>query len=91
MSKNIKKNLPMLIALCCSSKAQKKELFKHLKSDTIKATCECTTSIINSNIKVSDQEKRKINRNHDKIRELVNPKKSQKKREDILIQEGGAS
>ena len=85
MSKNIKKNLPML------KKAQKKELLKHLKSDTIKATCECTISIINRNIKVSDQEKRKINRNRDKIRELINPKKSQKKRKEILVQEEGAS
>ena len=37
MSKNTKKNLRMLIALHCSSKAQKKELLKHLKPDTIKA------------------------------------------------------
>ena len=80
MSKNIKKNLPTLIALHCSSKAQKTELLKHLKPDTIKAICECTINIINRNIKVSDQEKRKINRNRDKIRELVNPKTSQKKR-----------
>ena len=52
--------------------------------------CECTINIINRNIKVSDQEKRKINRNCDKIRELVNPKTSQKKRKRILVQEGGA-
>ena len=90
MSKNIKKNLPMLIALHCSSKAQKKELLKHLKPDTIKAICESTMNIINRNIKVSDQEKRKINRNRDKIRELVNPKTSQKKRKEMLVQEGGA-
>ena len=80
MSKNIKKNLPTLIALHCSSKEQKTELLKHLKPDTIKAICECTINIINRNIKVSDQEKSKINRNRDKIRELVNPKTSQKKR-----------
>ena len=79
MSKNIKKNVPMLIALHCSSKAHKKELLKHLKPDAVKAICECTISIINRNINVSDQEKRKINRNRDKIRELVNPKTSQKK------------
>ena len=59
----------MLIVLDCSSKAQKKELLKHLKPDTIKAICECTTNIINRNIKVSDLEKRKINGNRDKIRE----------------------
>ena len=51
MSKNSKKNLPMLITLHCSSKAQKKELLKHLKLDTIKAICECTINIINRNIK----------------------------------------
>ena len=90
MPKNIKKNLPMLIVLHCSSKAQKKELLKHLKPGTIKAICECTINIINTNIEVSDQEKRKINRNRDKIRELVNPKTSQKKRKKILVQEGGA-
>ena len=46
MFKNIKKNL---LTLHCSSKAQKKELLKHLKLDTIKALCEYT--IINRNIK----------------------------------------
>ena len=90
MSKNIKKNLPMLIVLHSSSKAEKKELLKHLKPDTIKAICECSINIINRNLKVSDQEERKINRNRDKIRELVNPKTSQKKRKEILLQERGA-
>ena len=90
MSKNIKKNLPMLIVLHCSSKAQKEELLKHLKPDTTKVICECTINIINRNIKVSDQEKKKINRNRDKIQELVNPKTSQKERKEILVQEGGA-
>ena len=63
---------------------------KHLKSDTFKAICECIINIINRNIKGSDQEKRKIDRNRDKIRQLVNPKTSQKKRKKILVQEGGA-
>ena len=67
MSKNIKKNLPMLTALHCFSKAQKKELLKNLKPDTIKAICECAINIINRNLKVSDQEKRKINRNRDEV------------------------
>ena len=80
MSKNIKKNLHILITLNCSSKAQKKELLKHLKSDLIKAIYECIINIINKNIEVSDQEKRKINRNCDKIWELVNPRSLQKKR-----------
>ena len=91
MSKDIKKNLPMLMAIYCSSKGQKKELLKHLKPDTVKAMCECVINIINKNIKVTDQEKRKINRNRDKIWELVNPRTSQKtKRKKILVQEGGA-
>ena len=47
----------MLIALHCYSKAQKKELFKHLKLDTVKAICECAINFINRNIKVSDWEK----------------------------------
>ena len=89
MSKNIKKNLPMLIALHCSSKAQKKELWKHLKPNTIKAICECTINIINRNIKASDRENRKINRNRVTIRELVNLKTSKKKRKEILVQEDG--
>ena len=52
--------------------------------------CECTVNIINRNIKVSDQEKRKLSRYRDAIRELVNLKTSQKKRKEILVQEGGS-
>ena len=33
---------------------------------------------------------REINRNRDKIRELVGPRTLQKKRKEILVQEGGA-
>ena len=39
---------------------------------------------------MSDQEKRKININCDKIRKLVNPRTSEKKRKEIVVQEGGA-
>ena len=80
----------MLIALHCSYKAQREELLKDLNPDTIKAIRECVINIINKNDKVSDQEKRKINRNRDKIRELVNLRTSRKKRKEILVQEGGA-
>ena len=80
----------MLTALNCSSKSQKKELLQHLKPDTVKAICECVINIINKNINVKDQEKRKINRNRDKIRELMNLRTSQKKWREILVQEGGA-
>ena len=82
--------MAMLIALPCFSKAQKKELLEHLKPDKVKETCECVINIINKNIKVSDQEKRKINRNRDKIWELMNPRTSLKKTKEILVQEGGA-
>ena len=96
MSKNMSKNMPnnknlhMLIALHGSSKSQEKELLKHLNPYTIKAICERTINIISRSIKESDQEKRKINKNCDKIRELVNPKTSSKKRKEILVQEGSA-
>ena len=46
--------LPILIVLHCSYKAQKKELIKYLKPDTIKAIGECVINIIKKNIKVSD-------------------------------------
>ena len=76
--------------LNCSSRSQKEKLLKYLKPYTIKAICECAINIINKNIKVSDQETRKINRNRDKVRELVNTRTLQKKRKKILVQEGDA-
>ena len=77
MSKNIKKILPTLIALCFSSKVLGKELLKNLKPGTMKAICECVINIINKSIKVNDPEKRKINKNHHKT--------LQKKRKEILL------
>ena len=53
--------------------------------------CECAINIIRKNIKASDQEKRKINRNRDNIQEVVNQRTLQKKRKETLVQEGGAS
>ena len=54
MSKNIKKNLLMLIALNCYSKSQKIESSKNLKPDTIKTIWECVIYIMDKNIKASD-------------------------------------
>ena len=78
----------MLVVLHHSSKAQKNEFLKHFSPDAIKSICKCFINVIN--IKVRDQEKRKINRNRDKIRELVIPRISQKKRKEILVQGRGA-
>lgn len=51
-------------------------VWKHLKLDTVKVISECAISIIDKNNKVSDKVKREINRNVDKIRELLNPRTS---------------
>ena len=51
---------------------------------------ECAINIIRKNIKASDQEKRKINRNRDNIQEVLNQRTLQKKRKETLVQEGGA-
>lgn len=90
MSKDIKKNLPMLVALHCLPNPQKKLLLKNLKPNTVKAICDCAVNIINKNVKVDEEQKKKINRNRDKIRELVHPKTSQRRRKKILVQHGGA-
>ena len=93
MSKNIKKNLQNLKNIDSITEffqSKEKRIIEHLKRDTIKVICECTINIINRNIKVSNWEKRKTNRNRDKIRKLVNPRTSKKKKKEILVQEGGA-
>ena len=80
----------MLIALHGTSNKERKELLKKLKPNTVKAICDCAINIINKRIKVTEEEKKKINRHRDKIRELVHPKTSQRRRKKLLVQHGGA-
>ena len=64
-----KKNLSMLTPLHCSFKVQEKTIAETFK-----------TRYNQNDLYVNDQEKRRMNRNRHKIRELVNPGTSQKKR-----------
>ena len=59
-------------------------MLEHLKPNTLEAICECViNNIINKNIKMSDQEEKKINKSWDKIWELINLTASQKKGKEI--------
>ena len=56
--------------------------------DLVRCICDCVFNVLNGNIELKYEEKKKLEKHKDCLRKLVNKKISDKKRKH-LIQEGG--
>ena len=56
--------------------------------DLVRCICDCVKNVLRGNVPVTDEEKERLKRYKDSLRELIKKKTSDKKRKH-LIQEGG--
>ena len=56
--------------------------------ELVQCICDCVLNVLNGNIQLEPEEKQRLGRHKEKLRELVKKKTSDKKRKH-LIQEGG--
>jgi hypothetical protein len=84
----LKKNLPTLKILSCCSKKLRTKIIKSSKKDLIKAINECIINTLNGNVKLTEEEKSKLERHKYLLRKLLKQKFVGTKKK-ILIQNGG--
>ena len=91
MSKLIKDNFPFIqLLLETKSKAQREALFQTITREQVKSVIEITYNIINLNVPLSKNERRKLVRHIDLFKAITNKKKSLKSR-TVLIRSNQAN
>ena len=84
----LENNLPSLKILSCCSKKIRSKILKSSNKDLIKAIKECIINTLNGNIKLSDREKKLLQKHKYLLRKLLRNKFVGTNRK-ILIQNGG--
>ena len=69
-------------------KQKRNRIIDEAGKDLIQCICDCVLNVLNGNIELKYEEKKRLERHKDCLRELVKKKTSDKKRKH-LIQEGG--
>lgn len=87
-SPKLKNNKIFLKFLCICSAKQRKSVINHASKDEILALTECCINILNGNVKLTDEERRRLTKHCSHIRAVSN-KISILKKKRILIQKGG--
>lgn len=90
MSVRLRRNAATLAQLRrCSASDRKRFLSQHAKNDTIKCLAEIAHNILNSNVKLSQQQKAPLKRHAPYIRLLATKKLSLPRKRQLLVQRGG--
>ena len=67
----------------------RKHLLKKLPLRSVKGICECSLNVLNGNLPISSQQKKKLRKYKVTLRKIANRKESLPKKKKIIIQEGG--
>ena len=89
MTKRIKKNLDWLNALACCKSSEQKRLLSISSPEKINAVCDCIKNVLNGNVPVSAETKKKLSTKKKLLRELVDRSVKVPARRRKLIQLGG--
>ena len=88
MTQRMKRQMPMLNALCHCKATEQKQIFKSAQPDLVKAICDCVTNVIHGRIPISHHQKRKIQHKKKVLRDLANPNKTTTAKKKLLVQHG---
>jgi hypothetical protein len=69
-------------------KAKRNSIIEEGGPDLVHCICDCVYNVLNGNIPISEQDKKRLSRHKDTLRELVKKKTSNKERKR-LVQSGG--
>lgn len=85
----VKNNLDYLKILCNCKQKMLKSIVANSDKEFINCICECVLNCLNGNVKLNDEEKRKLKKHKNTLRELLDKKKSIKRKKLLLTQHGG--
>jgi hypothetical protein len=87
--KIVKNNLKNLEHLCKCTNTQRKAILKNANKELIQCISECVLNCLNGNIHLMKDEKTKLQKFKNNLRDLVKSRQSLKNQRNILIQKGG--
>jgi ABC-type dipeptide/oligopeptide/nickel transport system ATPase subunit len=86
--KRVQNNLELLKLLCKCKKKMLKAIIQTSDKELVYCICECILNIVNGNVKVGDEEIKKLKKYKNVLRELLSKYKPMKSKKKILIQHG---
>lgn len=89
MSARLRKNSDLLRVLQRANPKLRQAILAAIDNDTVRCLSECCYNIVNGNITLTPQQKRKLTRHKTAIRELANKKVALKRKRQLLVQRGG--
>ena len=89
MSQTTKQCGDYLHVLSSCNVNQRQALLKNADSKVVKTICECALNVINGNVPLTPNQKRKLSPHKKTLRSLAAPNKSNAARKRLLIQRGG--
>ena len=89
MSKKIKRNFIKLVELGSSNPSVRSRILKNCSPDLITAICECAENILNGNVKVTENQRRRLQCHKGMLRKLRKKRQNANKKRLLLTQHGG--
>lgn len=89
MSQAVKKNINLLRAISLMTPRQRKSVLKTADKDLIQSVCECAYNLLQGNVSVTPQVKRKLSKYKAVLRRLVKKGEKFKSKKRFIIQQGG--
>ena len=89
MSARIKRNAPLLRALCNAPPRKRKDILRHSSDDFIHTLCELSLNLLKGNVPLSTCQYKKLKRQKNIIRALACKKTSLKRKRGTLMKQSG--
>jgi SAM-dependent MidA family methyltransferase len=89
MAVRLKKHIDELKVLKKAKRKLRQNILEAADNQLIRCLCECCYNVLNGNVKLSQKQKKTLQKHKHHLRNLSAKKTSQKKRRAILVQNGG--
>lgn len=83
------KTLEVLKALPHLTKQQRTKILRTAHKQLVKCICDCVLNTLNGNVKINDQQKKKLKRHQKVLREIGAEKGSWGQKKKVIVQSGG--
>ena len=89
MSSRLKKHLELLKVIHRASPQLRKAIISRASADAIRCMCDCSNNVLNGNVELTPEQKRRLVKYKGQLRALIDKRKSVGAKRKILIQSGG--
>lgn len=90
MTKRLERNFDFIKILCKNKKKNlRRAILENADPDLILCLCECCDNLLKGNVPINSEQKQKLSKHKNHIRNLANRKNTIKEKRNILIQQGG--